>query len=131
MPEFVEDRVRNHIAAQERRAQGRSPWDGELTFKIQLDALAERFEAGDGTLTSQELLDGFHAAAKEVRAKVPQAQGKYFKGEDDDLEFFVLTLEEMTLPYLEAHADILEEVNEALDRMYDWCDRNRWWIKPF
>lgn len=131
MPRTIEGIVEAHQLATARRAKGLSPWKGELTFMRTLSPLCDRFENGDGTLTAQQLLDGFHAAAKEVRSKVPEAQGPYFKGEDDDLEYFVLTLEELTLASLEAHEDILEEVNEALDRLYDWSDRNRWWVHSF
>lgn len=130
MPRTVEGIVEAHQIAQERRARGLNSWKGQLSFMTTLGPLAERFDAGDETLTAQEMLDGLHAAAKEIRAKVPEAQGKYFEFEHQDLENFVLTLEELTLARLEAHEDIIEEVNDALDRLYDWCDRNRWWIVP-
>lgn len=131
MPRTVEGIVEAHQLATARRAKGLSPWKGELSFMGTLTPLCDRFEEGDEKLTAQELLNGFHSAAKEVRSKVPEAQAAYFKSEDEDLEYFVLTLEDLTLASLEAHEDILEEVNIALDRLYDWCDRNRWWVHPF
>lgn len=130
MPRTVEGIVEAHQIARDRTRRGLPSWNGKLSFMPALGKLSERMEEGDDTLTAQELLDGFHAAAKEVRAKVPQAQGKYFESVDDDLENFVLTLEEMTLSFIENHPDIFEEFNEALDRLYDWCDRYRWWIEP-
>lgn len=130
MPRTVEGIVESFQLSTQRRAKGLHPWVGELRFMDTLLPLSERFNEGDITLTAQELLDAFHAAAKEVRAKVPEAQRKYFKGEDDDLENFVLTLEEWTLSHIENCADILDEFDEALDRLFDWADRNRWWISP-
>jgi hypothetical protein len=130
MPRTIEGLVEAHELATERRARGQNPWEGELTFMHVLAPLAERFNAGDITLTSQKLLEAFHAAAKEVRAKVPQAQGKYFNGDDEELENFVLTLEEWTVSHLENCSDILDEFDDALDRLYDWANRNRWWISP-
>lgn len=96
----------------------------------QLSALAERHEEGDETLTAQMMLDGFQAAAKEIRAKVPQAQVEHMASADEDLEYFLQTMEEFTVESIEAHPDILEESNAVLDRLYDWCDVNRWWIAP-
>jgi hypothetical protein len=130
MPRTVEGIVEAHELAQARRRQRRPAWDGELTFMSRLAPLSKRMEEGDTTLTAQELLDAFHATAKEVRDKVPQAQGKMFASGDDDLEYFVLTLEEWTLDFIESCPDIFDEFDTALDRLYDWCDRNRWWIKP-
>jgi len=130
MPRTVEGIVEAHQLARDRIRRGLPSWNGKLMFMPALGKLSDRMEEGDTTLTAEELLEGFHAAAKEVRAKVPQAQGKYFEGVDDDLENFVLTMEEMTVSFIENHPDIFEEFNEALDRLYDWCDRNRWWIAP-
>lgn len=130
MPRTVEGIVESHQLAQQRRRAGRPVWDGELTFMATLEPLGERLDEGDTTLTAQMLLDGFHAAAKEVREKIPQAKEKFFAAEDEDLEYFVCTLEEWTVSFIESCPDILEEFNIALDRLYDWCDKNRWWIVP-
>lgn len=130
MPRTVEGIVEAHQLAAERRRRGQPVWDGQLLFMETLEPLGERLEEGDTTLTAQELLDGFHAAAKEVREKVPQAKEKFFTMKDDDLEYFVVTIEEWTLSFVESCPDILAEFNIALDRLYDWCDTNRWWIKP-
>jgi len=129
MPRTVEGIVESFQLAEERRHQRKPVWDGKLSFLKQLGPLAERMDAGDTTVTAQMLLEAFHAAAKEVREKVPQAKGAFFPMADEDLEYFVVSLEEWTVEFIEACPDILEEFNNALDRLYDWCDRNRWWIE--
>lgn len=131
MPQFVEDIVACHIEATQRDREGRPRWDGQLEFMSVIRPLAERLGKGDDTLTAQELLDGFRAVAKEIRDKVPQAQSKFFEAGDDDLEHFVLTLEqEWSLNYIEMAEEIFDEFDELLERLYDWGDRNRWFIKP-
>ena len=119
MPRFVEDIVNARKQATGRRKQ-------ELNFQP-LGELAKRFYAGDATLTAQMLLEGFQAAAQEVRSKVPQARpGCIFEMKDDDLENFVLTLEEWTVTFIEKCSDIFDEFDEALERLYDWADANGW-----
>ena len=130
MPRTVEGIVQAHQISRDRLSRGLPSWKGSLEFMTPLAAIAERHEAGDDSLTAQMVLDAFHAAAKEVREKVPQAQQSFFPMEDEDLENFVLTLEGWTLSYIENCPDILEEFNEALDRLYDWADVNRWSITP-
>lgn len=130
MPRTVEGIVHCHELARDRARRRLPSWDGSLTFLAPLKVLSERHEEGDDTLTAQMMLDGFHAAAKEVRAKVPQAQGKTFEAVDEDLEYFVLTVEEWNVAFIESCPDILAEFNRALDRLFDWCDVNRWWIAP-
>lgn len=121
MPRFVEDIVNGF---------GKR-WKGELNF-APLTELSKRYYAGDTTLTAQILLEAFHAAAQEVRAKVPEAHPDHmFEMKDEDLENFVLTLEEWTVAYIENSDDIFNEFDEALERLYDWADANRWSIKTF
>jgi len=129
MPRTIEHIVQCHNLAESRTKRGLSKWDGKLSFMMDIGPLAKRLEAGDTTLTAQTLLDAFKAAAQEIRSKIPQAQGAYFKMEDDDLEYFVLTMEEWTVVFIENCPDIFEEFDEALERLYDWCDINRWWIE--
>jgi hypothetical protein len=122
MPRFVEDIVNARQKAGERRKQ-------ELDFQP-LGELAKRFYAKDASLTAQILLEGFHAAAQEVRSKVPQARpGCIFEMVDDDLENFVLSLEEWTVTSVEKCPDIFDEFDEALERLYDWADANGWSVK--
>lgn len=130
MARSVEGIVEAHQLSRSRTRAGRPSWEGSLTFMKELGKVGERHHEGDITLTAAVVLDAFHAAAKEVRAKVPQAQGKFFESNDDDLEAFVLTLEEWNISFIEGCADIFDEFDEVLDRMYDWCDRNRWWVEP-
>ncbi|MCC5612547.1 hypothetical protein LC612_39100 [Nostoc sp. CHAB 5834] len=116
--------------ASQRAARGLSPWKGNLEFMSLLAPLVTRFESGDTSLKPEELLAGFHAAAKEVRAKIRQANDKFESMEDEDLHWFVQTVEDWTVEYLQGSPDIIGEFNDALDRLYDWCDANRWWIAP-
>lgn len=130
MPRTIEGIVQCHQLARDRRRQGLPSWAGTLNFMAQLDALATRHDDGDETLTAQQMLDGFHAAAKEVRTKVPEAKGTDFSLDNADLEHFVVSLEEWNLAFIENCPDILAAFNELLDPFYDWCDQNRWWIAP-
>lgn len=130
MPRTVEGIVESFQAAEARRNAGRLAWDGTLSFMETLGALAKRYHSGDTTLTAQTLLDAFHGAAKEVRSKVPEAKGPLFEGVDEELERFVLTLEEWTLTSMEASADIFDDFDDVLDGMYEWCNRARWWVSP-
>lgn len=130
MPRTIEGLVECHRMASQRTARGLSPWKGNLEFLSTLAPLVARFESGDISLKPAEFLAGFHAAAKEVRAKVPQANDKFESMDDEDLHWFVQTIEGWTVEYLQSASDIMEEFNEALDRLYDWCDANRWWIAP-
>lgn len=128
MPRTVEGIVEAHQIARERRAAGKSPWNGTLDFMRDLRPLVEAFQAGDESVTSQKMLDAFKAAVAEVRAKVPEAKGDIVEMEHEDLEYFVGELEGWTLASLEASPDIVEEFDNALERLYDWCDRYRWFI---
>lgn len=130
MPRTVEGILQARQISRERVRQGKPSWKATLHFMKTLRDLHERHNEGDDTLTVQMLLEGFQAAAKEIRAKVPQAQQPTFDIDDEDLENFVLTMDEFTLESIEASPDVFEEFNEALDRLYDWCDINRWWIAP-
>lgn len=130
MPRTIEGLVQCHQIARERARSGKPSWEGKLLFMSALAAMVERFEDGDDTLTPQMMLDGFQEATKEIRAKVPQAQGDIVSIDDQDLESFVLTIEQWTVSHIEASPDILEEFNEQLDRLYDWADVNRWRIAP-
>lgn len=124
MTQFVEDILAaRHLAPQRKKR--------ELNFKA-LGELAKRFNAGDPSLTPQLLLESFQAAAQEVRSKVPQAHpGCIFELKDDDLENFVLTLEEWTVSFIEKCPDIFDEFDEALERLYDWADANGWSVRMF
>ncbi len=130
MPRTIEGIVQAHQISRERVRQGKPSWNATLHFMKALHDLHERHDEGDDSLTAQMLLDGFQAAAKEIRAKVPQAQQPTFEMDDEDLENFVLTMEEFTLESLQNAEDVFDDFNEALDRLYDWCDINRWWIAP-
>jgi hypothetical protein len=130
MPQTVELKVLAHELAEDRVKRGLPRWKGTLTFLTSIGQLVKRHEEGDPTLTAQMMLDGFHAAAKEVREKVPEAKGDIIHMKDDDLEAFLLTLEEWTLSFIENCPDIIDEFDDVLDRLYDWCDVNRWWIEP-
>jgi hypothetical protein len=124
MTQFVEDILAARQLAPQRKKR-------ELNFKP-LGEMAKRFNAGDETLTAQLLLEGFQAAAQEVRTKVPQARpGCIFELKDDDLENFVLTLEEWTISFIEKCPDIFDEFDEALERLYDWADANGWSVRTF
>jgi len=81
-------------------------------------------------VTAQQMLDGFKAALAEVRSKVPEASEKFLPMEHEDLEWFIQELDGWDLAYMEKCPDIIEEFNEVLDRFYDWCNTNRWWIAP-
>lgn len=105
-------------------------WVGKLMFMTELNELANRHHVGDETLTAQMMLDGFHAAAKEIREKVPQAKEDFFFSVDEDLEYFVLTLEEMDHAFIENCPDIFDVFDNALSRLYDWCDKYKWWVEP-
>lgn len=129
MPRTVEGIVESHQIARDRRARGLPSWKGQLHFLATVNPLLKRYLDGDTTLKPQELLDAFHAAAKEVRSKVPEAKEAFIPMEHEDLEFFVCELENWTLVDME-QADLVDEFNNALDRLCDWCDRYRWWIKP-
>ncbi len=128
MPRTIEGIVEAHQIARDRVRQGKPSWNATLHFMAALGVLHERHEKGDDTLTAQMMLDGFQAAAKEIRAKIPQAQQPTFEMADEDLENFVFTMEEFTLESIESSPDIFADFNEALDRLYDWCDVNRYWI---
>jgi len=130
MPRTLDSLVECHVAVRERAKAGIPPWDGELTFLAQVGPLFERFNVGEDTLTAQDMLDGFHGAAKEVRASIPAAQVLEFSPADADLEAFVTTLEGWNLEFVENCPDIQADFTRLLDRLYDWCDANRWWIKP-
>jgi hypothetical protein len=130
MPRTVEGIVQAHQISQDRIRAGKPSWESTLGFMKVLGALSKRYSEGDTTLTAQILLEGFQAAAKEIRAKVPQAQQPTFESGDEDLEDFVSTLEEWTVASIESAPEIFEEFDEILDRLYDWCDVNRWWITP-
>lgn len=122
MPHFVEDLLNARLKASSRQKQ-------ELNFQ-RLGELAKRFYAKDDSLTAAILLEAFQAAAQEVRSKVPQARtGCVFEMKDDDLEHFVLSLEEWTVPFVEKCPDIFDEFDEALERLYDWADANGWSIR--
>lgn len=129
MPRTVENLVRNHQLAIRRVRQGKPSWEGELEFMTVLTPLAHRHQGGDPSLTARELLEAFHATAKEVREKVTQAKGDFFNTEDEDLEFFVCELESWTLEFVESHPNIWDAFDEGLARLYDWCDEHRWWVE--
>lgn len=129
MPQTLEGLVNCHIAARERRKAGKSPWEGTLEFMSILRPLCQRYEDGDDTLTPQELLAGFHAAAAEVRAKVPEAKGDIVEMKHQDLENFVLGLESLTVDDMESLPSVTDHFDELLDDFYDWCDENRWFIR--
>lgn len=130
MPRTVEGIVECHQLARDRARQGKPSWEGTLNFMALLSPLCERHDEGDDTLTAQMMLDGLQAAAKEIRAKVPQAQVQHMVSADEDLEYFLQTMEDWTVAAIENCEDILAELNIALGRLYDWCDVNRWWIAP-
>lgn len=129
MPRTVDSIVACHVRADALRRAGKPVWNGTLMFQHRLTPLLVAYR--DGTdLKPQELLDAFHAAAKEVRERIPQAKGDIVSIDDEDLEAFVLELEGFTLKKLEESPDILDEYETVLDRMFDWCDANRWFIDP-
>lgn len=130
MPQTIEGLVKCHELARSRTRRGQPSWAGTLGFMAQLDALATRHDDGDDTLTAQQMLDGFHAAAKEVREKIPEAKGSDFTLDNADLEHFVVSLEQWDLAFVENCPDILQAFDDLLDPFYDWCDMNRWFLTP-
>lgn len=124
----VEHLVQTHKLAEDRRRRGLSPWKGTLTFLPKLQAVFERLNEGDDTLTAKDILDAIQAAAQEVRTKVPQAQGPILDSEHEDLDYFLGVFEDFTLARVEACPCLEDELDPALARLYDWADINRWWI---
>lgn len=129
MPRTVDSIVEAHQIAQKRRSRGLPTWSGTLTFLPELTRLVEAMQADCSLDSAHALLEGLKGAAAEVRQKVPEASLPLQPLEHEDLYFFVEELEAFTLESMQED-DILDEVDNALDRLYDWCDRHRWWIQP-
>lgn len=129
MPRCVENIVRCHQLATDRVRKGQHPWEGSFDFLVKLKPLAVRHEEGDETVTAQMMADGFAQALAEVQSKVPKAKDYARLSMDDaDLAHFVEALASFTVEYIEKASDIIAEFNDELERFYDWCDENRWFI---
>lgn len=127
----VEILVQAHTIARRRIRRGQSPWEGKLNFLPKLTAILERLNEGDDTLTAQMVLDTIHAAAKEVRLKVPQAQSPITDSANEGLEYFLDVFEGFTLERVDACPCLDDALEPAMAHLYDWADIHRWWITPF
>lgn len=124
MPRTIEGLVESHRAARFRIAAGRSPWDRKINIKTILHS--------DPGNTSEE-----HAAfvANQIAVRLRQCLSSVLldwnsPDVDSTLLEIVESLEELRPDSYVGEDDYsaLQDLNNRLDELYDWADRERVWL---
>lgn len=127
MPRTTEHIVACHEHATALRRAGKPIW----AHKVNLQAILDK---SDGQTTPEQVAEIGHKLAKELR-RLP---AKYFNISSDDCDFEFLDvveeLEQMTAKSLIADCKNSEDgpadvLDNRLEEIYDWCDRNRVWTR--
>lgn len=126
MPRTVEHRVEMHRLLRERMAAGRPVWERTIDIKSVLRS------AGDDT--SEETAAAVaNAIGALFRRRLPAASLDWASPAcDDDIAEIVEGMEQLRP---DSYADdptysAREDLNNMLDALYDWADRNRVWLGP-
>lgn len=127
MPRTTEHIVACHEHATALRRAGKPIWAHKVNLQSILDA-------SNGQDTPEQVAEIGHKLAKELR-RLPS---KYFDQSNDECDFDFLNaveeLEQMTAKSLIADCKNSEDkptdvLDDWLDEIYDWCDRNRIWTR--
>lgn len=105
MPRTVEGIVENFRAATELRRQGKPIWRLTVTIKPILN---------DGGVTPSEIIEKGKKIAAAIRSTITTPDPEL----DDIVEWFGDLGAKPTA----------NDIDEPLDQLYDWADRNRVWI---
>lgn len=124
MTRFVEDIVESHRIARDRIAQGRPVWDRMIKIKSVIFRDQANTTEAHAAAVANEI-------AAIIRASVPAS---WLELDDDQYDEDLLEIvENMESLRPDSYADdpaftVLEDLNDALESLYDWADSKRVWL---
>lgn len=126
MPRTIESIVENHQVAAERRAAGKPVWDMTINIKSIL-------HEDQANTSNEHVAKVANRIGALLRSSVPAAWLEYGSSRVDfTLLEIVEGMEALEPDSYEGETAFtpLDDLNNMLDQLYDWSDRQRVWLGP-